>query len=177
MGHHEPLWRLHRGDEPGRGEARFVQQGDAAIEAALAKIATDDCLSDGELTMSRPLFRGAIYRALYLRDFGNMSPESLAAPGSGNDQSGETADAFPMYIFSNCVVRLSADSARAFVMASPATPDENCGRSPRSGLRLPTACRRGRRSTSRRGGCRRRFRKPCTSDGCADEASKGSGVR
>lgn len=87
-----------------------------ALNRALAKLATDDCLFSGRLQMSQPLFRGALYRAMYLRDFAFLPQDELAALKAAR------GDALPT--FGDCVARLSPDGARALVMASPATRSE-----------------------------------------------------
>ncbi|MBO9623082.1 MAG: hypothetical protein J7500_10265 [Sphingomonas sp.] len=92
---------------------------DEAIDAALAKIAISECLGSGELTMSRPLFRGAVYRALYIRDFGQVSqaPAAVAEPAV-------TTSANLLQSFGDCVVVADPDDARALVLATAATQTE-----------------------------------------------------
>lgn len=96
-------------------------QDDGAIDKALIKFATDDCLVSGKLTMSEPLFRGAVFRAMYIRDFGTKSREALEPV---NNPKGKAVNAGPAVDFGDCVVRLSPDGARTLVMASPDTPGE-----------------------------------------------------
>jgi hypothetical protein len=103
---------------------RVLSLPEEAIDKALRKLATSDCLIGGRLQMSEPLFRGALYRALYIREFGSKSSESLAVPGLAPESSSAGNNTAPMYIFSNCVVRLSPEHAREFVMAQTATRAE-----------------------------------------------------
>jgi hypothetical protein len=97
---------------------RALSQPDQAITGELAKIASNDCLQNGELTMNSSLFRGAIFRAVYMRDFGHESlPEAL-------EQVAMAAPADPLVAFADCVVQLDPEDTRSFVLAEPATPDE-----------------------------------------------------
>ncbi len=96
-----------------------------AVTKALVKLATDDCLWAGELRMSPRLLRGAVYRAVYLRDFGYMSAATRAALTPANGQPGEDVGAAPTITFGGCVARLSPDATRELVMADPATPQED----------------------------------------------------
>lgn len=94
---------------------------DRAIDNALIKLATDDCLVTGELRMSEPLFRGAVFRAMYVRDFGTKSPAALDPV---NNPKVKPADAGPAANFGDCVARLSPVPARELVLSNPATPQE-----------------------------------------------------
>jgi hypothetical protein len=88
-----------------------------AVNAELAKLASNDCIAGGELQMGQALFRGAIYRAMYIRDFGADAelPAIDATPLSARE---------PLVVFGDCVVRLDPAATRAFVMARPATSEE-----------------------------------------------------
>lgn len=94
------------------------QPTEGAVYAELTKLAQGECLANGQLRMGPGLFRGAIYRALYIRDFGPdgalpASDVTLAAPEQ------------PMQVFGNCVASLDPAETRAFVLAKPATPEED----------------------------------------------------
>jgi hypothetical protein len=97
---------------------RALSRPDAVIPVELAKIADGDCLMNGELRMNASLFRGAIFRAIYMRDF---SHEPLP---SAWGEAAMTASANPLLTFADCVVQLDPNNARSFVLAKPATPDE-----------------------------------------------------
>ena len=89
----------------------------AAVTIALANLADRDCLRDGELQMGTSLFRGALYRALYLRDFGTdaaLPPSDLALEPSSN----------PLLEFGNCVAAFDPAQTQAFVVSKPATTAE-----------------------------------------------------
>lgn len=98
---------------------------DAAIERALSKLATDDCLLTGQLRMSPPLLRGAIYRAMYVREFSYLSQAARAAVIPAAGQPGEEVDAAPSITFGGCVAKLASEAARDLVMASPASRSED----------------------------------------------------
>lgn len=93
------------------------ETSEAAVTTALARLADRDCLLTGELQMGTSLFRGALYRALYLRDFGadaDLPPTDFALESSPN----------PLLEFGNCVAVLDPAQTRAFVVARPATSAE-----------------------------------------------------
>ena len=97
----------------------ITQTDDAAQTKALAKIAGDDCLLTGTLRMSPVLFRGAVYRALYMRDYALMPHDALAALVATkleDDQSSVN--------FGACVAKLSPEGARALVLSDRATSAE-----------------------------------------------------
>jgi hypothetical protein len=98
---------------------------DAAIDSALMKLATDDCLFAGRLKMSPALLRGAIYRAMYLREFNYLSRAMRATVIPGNGQLGEEVDSAPSTTFGGCVAKLAPEATRDLVMANAATPLEN----------------------------------------------------
>jgi hypothetical protein len=54
--------------------------GTKASQQAEVKLAIDDCMADGELTMDGALLRGALYRALYRIDFPKSSPPLAVQP-------------------------------------------------------------------------------------------------
>lgn len=87
-------------------------------DAELARLASDDCLASGQLQMGTSLFRGALYRALYLRDFGRDAelPAGEATPAASTN---------PLLLFGDCVARLDPAQTQAFVVAMPATPGED----------------------------------------------------
>ncbi|WP_299421447.1 hypothetical protein [Sphingomonas bacterium] len=98
---------------------------DGAIDRALSKLQTDDCLFAGQLRMSPALLRGAIYRAMYLREFGYLSQATRATVVPANGQPGEELDSAPSTTFGGCVAKLSPDATRDLVTADAATPFED----------------------------------------------------
>lgn len=103
------------------------QPTDEAVDRALAATAIDECLRSGELKMSRSLFRGAVYRALYIRDFGQVSQGQITGGAQREGAAAEPVAATPMNLlqrFGDCVVRIAPADARALVLATAATQEE-----------------------------------------------------
>jgi hypothetical protein len=94
---------------------------DAAVEAALMKFADNDCLFTGQMKMSPALLRGAIYRAMYLREFGYLSQTERAIVIPANGGPGNEVDAAPSTTFGGCVAKLAPDATRDLVISDPAT--------------------------------------------------------
>ena len=101
----------------------------AQVNDVMKRLANDDCLMGGTLTIPEMLMRGAIFRGLYLRDFAKAQPELQAMPVDYEPISGGTdmltAEGYATYMnFADCVVRAEPAGARALTMAKPATPKE-----------------------------------------------------
>ena len=115
--------------------ARYPQQVQAAItepdstsgDRSLRKLADSDCLSDSTLEMPAPIFRGSLYRALYIRDFGKQPPAKFeanidyVAQMSGNPLGRER---LILKAYASCVARMNPDGARALVLADVASKPE-----------------------------------------------------
>ena len=100
------------------GVRKAVRNGsDAEVGAALGRLSTDSCLMDGMLRMPQTLLRGAVYRALYLRDF-------IRAPAIVSSVKPDGVDDDPLRAFGFCVNTLDGVNTRTFVMATPATSVE-----------------------------------------------------
>ncbi len=98
-------------------EALAQPFGPARI-SALNNVVKKECLAGGTLRMDPGILEGALYRALYFRDFGEdheMAPVAMTVPTSASD-SWQT--------FGDCVVRTDPRNAQAFLLADPATPEE-----------------------------------------------------
>lgn len=89
-------------------------------QAELARIAAPKCLDGGWIRMSEPLFRGALYRALYLEKFGRDTPTRL-------DQADLEADSIsdPLLKFGDCVAMRAQAATHAFVVETPMTDEED----------------------------------------------------
>lgn len=98
--------------------SRALARPTAEVQSALAGLADSSCLNDGKLKMSGDLLRGALYRALYLRDFARTAPVSDAAPGA------VPASSDVLQQFGYCVDQADPLNARAFVASVPATGAE-----------------------------------------------------
>lgn len=95
---------------------RVLALPDREMNSALRKLATDDCLIGGRLQMSEPLFRGALYRALYIREFGSEPSKTLITRDSALESARASEGATPMEKFSICVVGISPQHTREFVI-------------------------------------------------------------
>ena len=107
------------------GVRRALAMPDEAQQTeALRKLATEDCLFNGRLKMSPTLFRGAVYRAMYIRDFGMMSDQTRAIVTPVAGQASVEVDAAPSITFGGCVAKLAPDATRELVISNVATPLE-----------------------------------------------------
>jgi hypothetical protein len=87
--------------------------------AALNDLVKTECLAGGELRMAPDIFRGALYRALYMREFGeNAEAPHVVAASEG------VATSTPLQAFGDCVLRTAPAATRLFVVADVATPEE-----------------------------------------------------
>jgi hypothetical protein len=86
---------------------------------ALSNVAKSECLAGGFLRMDPPIFEGALYRALYLREFG----DNLAAVRALSEgPAAEFPDA--RLTFADCVVRTDPAAAHALLASAPVTAEE-----------------------------------------------------
>lgn len=108
------------GARRGRVERALAIRDEAERGAELGRIATSHCLLEGRIQMGEPLLRGALYRALYLKDFGEAGTGELRVSSSPDEVSND-----PLGAFGNCVMSIAPDSVRAFVVARPITPEED----------------------------------------------------
>ncbi|WP_419809514.1 hypothetical protein [Sphingomonas sp.] len=101
---------------------RAIASPEGQVDGALSSLAIDDCLQSGELRMSRTLMRGAVFRALYIHDFGRRPPVApiIETSVSTNVPPGDN----PLRVFGRCVLGSDAANTRAFVLAVPATSAE-----------------------------------------------------
>lgn len=87
---------------------------------ALNALVKRECLGRGELVMNPRVLRGALYRSLYIREFGRD-----AAPLQFADAGEAAAGSVPARSFNDCVVRAAPAAVRDFVVAEVATDREN----------------------------------------------------
>lgn len=98
----------------------------------LLSIAQGECLDGGALKMPQPLFRGAIFEALYLSEFGrDPLPDFAAVKDSGYRQryGAEVSDkARPLVAleqFGECVARSKGADIRALLQTQPGSAAES----------------------------------------------------
>jgi len=86
---------------------------------ALNDLMKPECLAGGQLRMGHAILRGALYRALYVREFGeDAEMPQFAAQSEG------VAPSTGLQAFSECVLRAAPAATRTFVLAEVATPEE-----------------------------------------------------
>ncbi len=95
---------------------------------ALAHLATDDCLNDGQLRIPRVLMRGAAYVAMYRRDYGRQDAALRETPLD------YAADIPPYAVglrqqaalrnYTSCVMRRNFADSRQFVLGRVGTQGE-----------------------------------------------------
>ena len=118
---------------PGSAE-RFVGLPVDSPDAArfLPSVASPDCLGDGELHIPRPIIRGSLFEALYVRRFHRSGPVTFAgaapidyAAGYSPPYSPAAANAIGMGQLGDCVVRADGEDAKTLILAIPATAEED----------------------------------------------------
>lgn len=100
-----------------------------ASEEALrvgTRIATGECLHDGELRFKELLFRGGLYEALYERDFRRAPARDVsAAPPIDYAAGGAAADQVALRLFADCTARANPDAARSLILSAVGSGAEN----------------------------------------------------
>lgn len=120
------VWR-----HPGKAEAIAAKSlSPGEVDAVMRTLATPDCLSNATLKMPPGLMRGAIFRGLYLRDFGKSQPLLLDRPFDFTPMSGVPGTPPSNFFlanmaFADCVVRGQPMLSRALTMSRPGTPGED----------------------------------------------------
>lgn len=117
---------------------RFPRQADqlaekvmtpAQVRSTLVGMTSSDCLMGGSLTMPANLMRGAIFAALYQRDFKKGQPEFLAEPFdfrpyAGTIDTSESNGFMARASLSSCLVRAEPAGSRALILSPVASADE-----------------------------------------------------
>jgi hypothetical protein len=116
-----------------RGVERFLalSPGSPGWSRAGSRIATSDCLLNGELRFQPPMFRGALYEALYRVQFGSRPLPDLTAAPPVNYAGADVASLnevqrgwVALQSFGDCVVRGAPLAARTLVLSAVGTPEE-----------------------------------------------------
>ncbi len=115
--------------------------------SALFESINDECLSGGDLGLSTGLLRGALFQAVYDREFGKKGPTSYAsdldtgyAATFGPNPSPEAISAIAMAQFGECIARADPAGVRQLLIATSASPSEKlafANVAPRIGACLP----------------------------------------
>lgn len=112
---------------PKVSEAALERQPFAASFKALDQLVNSDCINVGALQMPAALLRGAMFRALYLRDFRKAAPAGERPAINYFAHAGVTAaeqGLASLRAFSSCVSHANPKASRALVLANVATPAE-----------------------------------------------------
>ena len=96
------------------GVSKLIDEG--RLDKDVSKLATSECLVDGSLRMPPLLLSGAVYRALYIREFGVDAPTPINTPLFKDED--------PLQRFGSCVNIIDSVNSRLLVTALPATPKE-----------------------------------------------------
>jgi hypothetical protein len=106
--------------------------GTAAFDRALHRIADAECLSAGELVIPPYLMRGAIFEALYLREFGRgANPDVKSSPsfdyiaGYERPVSADAANTIALAIVGDCVTRTVPLAAHRLLTSLPGSQLES----------------------------------------------------
>ena len=105
---------------------------EAEFDKTIRRIASEDCLVDGDLHMPPSLLRGALFEALYLRDFGRAVAPALKgvpsfdyAQGYSRPLSPAAQNAIGLAVVADCVARTSPIAAHEFITSLPGSKLED----------------------------------------------------
>lgn len=106
-----------------------LKYGDPEADKLLVSAVSNECLYEGKLGMPLDLLRGAIYRALYLRD---VKASDVPFQEKPIDFASHVTDITVtkvrnhaiMMNFASCVVRADAANSRAYLLAGPGRSGE-----------------------------------------------------
>jgi hypothetical protein len=107
---------------------RALQLPPARSGEAFARIATSDCLSNGNLRMPNSLLRGGAFLALYKRDFRSAPPPPRLGSVDYTQDSLTTDPNDPevaVRIFARCVLKANPTGVRTLILSPVATDAEN----------------------------------------------------
>lgn len=98
-------------------------------EQAMRKMAVSDCLSGGRLTMPARLMRGALFRAVYNRDYGPDDMALASEPPNyanlvSNPLNVDDATQILMLEFASCLIRTNRAEARNLLIAQVGSSKE-----------------------------------------------------
>lgn len=115
-------------NRPGLAKQAAELPDDARAVRALNRLAISDCLYSGGLVMPHEVLRGAIYTALYKRDYLRSYPpaKSVAIDYMAGNAGSSTAarNWATIRMFASCVSRMDPINARAAVLARVASVEE-----------------------------------------------------
>jgi hypothetical protein len=97
---------------------------------ALNRLAGDECLASGELTVTDRLLRGALYAELYRRSFTDRAPSIADATVDwSTDAAGQPAEEAGLYValrqFAQCLVQKHSGESRQLMFVPPRSHRED----------------------------------------------------
>jgi hypothetical protein len=103
--------------------------GTAAAQALADRVATNECLDEGRLQFTEQLLRGAVFIAMYKRDFANSEPTLSPVPIDFAAEAKGAPEAIAnSYIgsrqFAECVVREAPVASRKATLSIVGSPEE-----------------------------------------------------
>ena len=105
---------------------------DPEFSKLMKRLASDECMADGSLTVPILLFRTAVFEAAYLKEFGKSPPEDLKlAPvvdytvGYSAPLTSTAAVTIALGRMGDCVARADSKAAHFLVTSRPGTALEN----------------------------------------------------
>ncbi|WP_091148173.1 hypothetical protein [Novosphingobium sp. CF614] len=115
------------GRSPGRVQTYLSMKADEShTEVYLDDfVVNSKCLGNGALTIPSVLMRGAIFRALYLRDFAKDPAGLAAVPIDFSVYASQDSDYYRRVSFGDCVARADFSTSAQFVRAQVGSTAEN----------------------------------------------------
>jgi hypothetical protein len=104
----------------------------SGYEKQLDRVISDDCLSTGELSIPATVARGAIFEALYRKEFAAEPPLNLKdlpaydySAGYSRPFSAEAGNVIGLAVVGDCVARTSPIAAHELLVSVPGTAVED----------------------------------------------------
>jgi hypothetical protein len=118
--------------------ARYRKKADALVArrlfgkdllASLKRVTTSECLNNVELTIPTELMLGSVFRALYVRDFGQQPPAIQPQPVDfrvfiAAPDAPEVQNHLALASFAGCVVRSDLVNSRNYLFSTPGSKNE-----------------------------------------------------
>jgi hypothetical protein len=120
---------------PGIVEAAIDDAVDTkSYRRKLIDVSNEDCFSSGEMQMPAELLRGALFEAMYLREFGDAPNPDLTSAASydysapySKPLSEEAQNTVGLAIVGDCVTRTASEKVHALLASVPGSPAEDRG--------------------------------------------------
>ena len=121
------------GKRLGASEALIDQAVDSKqYRQKMYALVDEECFSSGEMTVPQELLRGAVFEALYLREFSHGPNSNLKSASSfdyfapySRPYSEEAQNTVGLAVVADCAVRTSPVAAHALLTSVPGSPQED----------------------------------------------------